>query len=110
MPASVFAIFADVTPLPNASYGPEISDGRFVYCYLMASDEDGAREILRLDLEKRGLQLDNIQWCVNHDENELLRVDREEEDPSVVKARTEVVVYDRIEPMFSGEHEALPGL
>ena len=105
MPHSVFALFADVAPLPDATVDPIVSDGRYVYCYVSAVDEDRATERLRLDLMRHGLQLDNIQWCMNHDAPELQRIESEYEDASIRSARRGGIVYDIIEPMLSNPKE-----
>lgn len=100
MLCSVFAIFADVTPLPDTIFDLDVSDGRYVYCYLVAADENQATAKLRLDLNRHGLQLGNIQWCMNHDATDLERTCSEYEDASVHRARSGEFVYDRIEPML----------
>ncbi len=101
MPPYVFSLFVDVTPLPDRTFDPDVTDGRYCYCYVNADDENQATKKLRLDLKRRGLQLDNVQWCMNHDAPELERKDPEYEDASIRRARSGDIVYDRIDPMFT---------
>ncbi len=82
--------------MPGQTIDPAISDGRHVYCYVGAANEQQAVERLELDLTHRGLRLVNLQWCVDQDGLECAEPPEPTAAQAERQARSGQIVYEPI--------------
>lgn len=92
MNSSVFVALVEVQPKPGCDFGLSQIAGAMVRCYVLAPDENTAKDRIAAELRRHHFKLIEIEWCVDESVTEWENPNDEEAINCIQKARSSNLV------------------